>query len=346
MRWKQCLTPLFSEIGYFDPDKFGNPYKQRGFRTLSRLYATRKAVNAALRAGYKDFLLSTNGETAMLPDLPGVRYFIYGDAGQTQFRKLYLNCDGNWKSRLQLDAMRRVAERGHSFLGMSRWAIQGMRSDYGLKPEQIFYLPPPVDTDFFTPQDRSSRNGRLKILFLGGDFWRKGGDVVMDVARDPEFSGFEWHFITRDSQEQNGTVWFHSGVTPQSPKLLGIMAQCDLLVLPTRADCSSLAALEALSCEIPVIINLTGGTGDIVTTCFNGFLLDEPGPSAVKQALRRYIEEPELLSVHGKNGRRRVLQENSLPVHGRTVREVISGTATPYDECHSAIEIPEPAAIA
>ena len=101
------------------------------------------------------------------------------------------------------------------------------------------------------------------------------------------------------------------------------MQQASVFVLPTTADVHSLAALEAFACGIPVIMRNIGAASEIVQEGENGFLLDCSQPGEIKQALLRYIRNPQLASEYGLRGREQVLRENALPVHARKIRQAI-----------------------
>jgi glycosyltransferase involved in cell wall biosynthesis len=324
LRWLSCLPSQFDHVEFFHPEKYGRTDLKRGFRTLSRLFAMRKAAKHAYAKGHRNILVATNGESALLKPWPDVRYFIYGDATHSQFRSLYLGSEGSWKQAQQVASLVRLAEKGHHFFAMSNWCMEGMRKEYSVPEGQVTLLPPPMDAHLFVPRERPPHAG-LNVLFLGADYYRKGGDIILELARDPELQFCNWHMVTEFEHDPLPNVTYHTGIKPQSDELLRIMGQCDVLALPTRADCSSLAGLEALSMEIPVIITGVGGTPDIVTTGFNGFLLDRAEPALVKAALQQYHYCPELLEEHGKNGRQRVLQQNNLDVHVKRIADTILG---------------------
>ena len=77
---------------------------------------------------------------------------------------------------------------------------------------------------------------------------------------------------------------------------------------------------------IPVIITDVGGIGDIVTNGFNGFLLERAEASLVKGALMKYLECPQLLDTHAKNGYEKICRENALPVHAKKIAEVVENS--------------------
>jgi glycosyltransferase involved in cell wall biosynthesis len=62
-------------------------------------------------------------------------------------------------------------------------------------------------------------------------------------------------------------------VGPNSSELRELYGRADLFVLPTRAECFGLAAVEALASGVPVLMTDTGGTSDIVDHGETGWLI-------------------------------------------------------------------------
>ena len=82
--------------------------------------------------------------------------------------------------------------------------------------------------------------------------------------------------MTRDAAPEPPGVFVRHGVTNNSLALVRLYQSSDSFVLPTRADCYSLVAMEAMSCGLPVVISGLGGIGEIVKDGETGVLL-EPG---------------------------------------------------------------------
>jgi N-acetyl-alpha-D-glucosaminyl L-malate synthase BshA len=87
------------------------------------------------------------------------------------------------------------------------------------------------------------------------------------------------------------------------PVVEEILVGADLFLLPSETESFGLAALEALSCEVPVVATRVGGLPEVVCDGENGFLLpvgDVDGMAAA--ALRLLCDEP-LRQAFGAHGR-------------------------------------------
>src|ERR1700682_6096289 len=72
---------------------------------------------------------------------------------------------------------RQIFARAVGFVGWSAWAKQSLVEDYGCREEDVAVISPGVDLDMFGAGDRQHELPRL--LFVGGDFVRKGGDLLL-----------------------------------------------------------------------------------------------------------------------------------------------------------------------
>jgi L-malate glycosyltransferase len=92
------------------------------------------------------------------------------------------------------------------------------------------------------------------------------------------------------------------------PLIEEVLVGADLFFLPSETESFGLAALEALSCEVPVIATAVGGLPEVVVHGENGFLHpigDVEGMAA--SALRLLKDEP-MRQAFGASGRRRAVE--------------------------------------
>ena len=189
---------------------------------------------------------------------------------------------GSARAKLGAALKRRATEKLYAqsrhLFPWNEWVARSLRDDYGVPSEKITAISPGVDQTLLRP-DLSVRagDGVVRLLFVGGDFHRKGGDLLLRWAKETRVkTPWELHLVTRDAVPETPGVFLHHNITNNSPELVRLYQSSDLFVLPTRADCYSLVAMEAMSCGLPVVISDLGGIGEIITPGETGILL-EPG---------------------------------------------------------------------
>ena len=84
-------------------------------------------------------------------------------------------------------------------------------------------------------------------------------------------------------------------------------AAMDVLVLPTYREGLPMVLLEAAAMELPVVATRIPGCTDAVIDGVTGILVPVRDAGALTEAVRKYLECPELRTRHGRAGRERVL---------------------------------------
>jgi glycosyltransferase involved in cell wall biosynthesis len=185
---------------------------------------------------------------------------------------------------------REVFARAHGFVAWSNWAKQSFVEDYGCHEDAVAVIPPGIDVDQFESGPRDHELPR--ILFVGGDFMRKGGDLLLDVFRRRLRGKAELLLVTRDAISDEPGVKTFRNVGPNSAALLGLYRDADIFVLPTRADCYSLVCMEALACGLPCVTTNVGGIADIIDEGNTGHLLKVGDGDALGDVLEALVADP------------------------------------------------------
>lgn len=186
----------------------------------------------------------------------------------------------------------------------SEWAARSMRDDYQVPAERIRVLPPGIDLDLWRPARAAAPEGRMpRAIFVGGDFERKGGDLLLEVYRRRFQGRLELDLVTRGDVREEPGVRVHTGLGPNDPRLRALYRRADLMVLPTRADCFSMAGMEALASGLPVILGRTGGAAEVLEDGVQGYYVEPGDGRALNTALDRLVSHPPLRTRMGEAGR-------------------------------------------
>jgi len=232
---------------------------------------------------------------------------------------------GGWKRR----ATDRLYRQASHFFPWNTWVAESLMNDYGVPAAKITPLSPGTDTSLFRPDPAAKANdGLVRLLFVGGDFQRKGGDLLLRWAREtPQTLPWELHVVTRDTVPDVPGVHVHQNVSNNSPELIRLYQQSDLFVLPTRADCYSLVALEAMSCGLPVIISKLGGIPDLVSEGETGHLIAPDDYPAFAGAINALLADTPRRRAMGEAARARAVAQFDCRMAYRQILQAMKDAA-------------------
>jgi glycosyltransferase involved in cell wall biosynthesis len=198
---------------------------------------------------------------------------------------------------------RRAFRASAALVTWSRLAADSLAADYGVPASHVRVIPPGVDLTLFRPsQERQAGAGALvRILFVGGDFARKGGpdllaalqglpDAEVDVVTGSEVGPVPAGVRCR----------VHRGLRPGDPALLELYRRADVFALPSRGDCLPQVLAEAAASGLPLLATATGAVPEIVRDGDNGFLVPVGSPQDLRAALRRLVDSPDLRRSMGE----------------------------------------------
>jgi glycosyltransferase involved in cell wall biosynthesis len=218
-------------------------------------------------------------------------------------------------------------KHGCYFLCMTEWYRNALREEFGISDEQLILLPLYVDTDKWKPLSPKPVNARKQVLFIGGELYRKGADIVYDLARLEKFRDVDFHIVSPNAEAGPDNLYVHQSFSADTADLVRLASRCDIFILPTRSDASPIAALEAAACGLPAIITRRGGIPEMVVDGVTGLVLPEPTLDSFAGALSVYLSNSELLAQHGRNARRHVERNYSKSQHLATLHGVINCSA-------------------
>jgi N-acetyl-alpha-D-glucosaminyl L-malate synthase BshA len=87
-----------------------------------------------------------------------------------------------------------------------------------------------------------------------------------------------------------------------------IVGRADLFLLPSEDESFGLAALEAMSCGVPVVATNVGGLKELISHGVDGYLTEVGDPEALANYSLEILQNPELQEELGSNARAKVLK--------------------------------------
>jgi glycosyltransferase involved in cell wall biosynthesis len=183
---------------------------------------------------------------------------------------------------------------------------RSLARDYGVAPERVAVVGGGANV---FPDQAPRRDDGKTVVFVGKDFARKGGTVLLDAfAR-----------VLRTSPKARLLV---AGAPPPDPRrippgvfflgrvelaeLPALLSQSTVFALPSLREPYGLAILDAMACGLPCVGTRIEAMPEIVREGETGLLVPPGDPIPLALAIERLLGDPALARAMGARGRARV----------------------------------------
>jgi glycosyltransferase involved in cell wall biosynthesis len=190
---------------------------------------------------------------------------------------------------------RRSFTRARGLIIWHEWGKASLVADYGAPAEKVAVIPPGIDMDRWNFPRQDFDGGRaVRLLFVGGDFKRKGGETLLAAMRRGLAQHCVLDIVTRDPVDARGipNVRVHHGLDPNMPGLMALYAHADVFVFPTEADVLPLAIMEAMASALPVVTTKVGAIAEQITDGVTGFVTPLQDANALCECTLRLVRDP------------------------------------------------------
>jgi L-malate glycosyltransferase len=108
-----------------------------------------------------------------------------------------------------------------------------------------------------------------------------------------------------------------------------LMSVADVYFLPSETESFGLSALEAMACEVPVVVTRVGGLPEVVIDGESGYLCEVGDTDAMAERLWELLTKPELARKLGRAARQRAVDffplDKVVGQYEDVYREMVSG---------------------
>ena len=235
----------------------------------------------------------------------------------------------DWERKPNRIRQRRILYRAcHSIHTVSQAQVAELLPIAGSR-DRIHTIANGVDTSRFRPSDQSAARTQLGLphdaLIIGliGRFGAfKRHDVLLSAFEEIANKRTNIHLLLIGSggcEEHRIRALADTSAFKSRIHFTGFMADpatgyhaLDLLVIPSTNEGMSNAALEAMSCEVPVIANIDCGHEQIITHGKDGIITDLNTPLLLKMAIESALASPEAIAKLRVNARHTIINRFSL----------------------------------
>lgn len=175
-------------------------------------------------------------------------------------------------------------EKAWRVIASSEWCKNSMINDYNINPSVIRTIEfgANVDEKDIEKINCIREENKLNLLFLAVEWERKGGDIAVECVQELNLMGIDanLYIVGQDLPQKYASIvnvysigFLNKNIPEEYNRFLDIIQQSDILLLPTKAECSAIAFCEASAYGLPVFTYDTGGISNYVENGINGYRL-------------------------------------------------------------------------
>jgi glycosyltransferase involved in cell wall biosynthesis len=211
----------------------------------------------------------------------------------------YRNCAEEYIDKAHAQEARALATCAAAIYP-SHFAARSAVEDYGADPRKVHVLP--FGANVSVPSAHAVEAAiaarsldPLRVLFVGKEWKRKGGDIVLAAC---EIAHRQGQKLTLDlvgvdtiPQELPAFARNHGPLFKSDPdqrrRFEALLAQANLLFMPSRVENYGIALCEAAAYGIPSLSSAVGGIPTVVHTGVSGYILSPDSPAEAYAAVLR-----------------------------------------------------------
>jgi glycosyltransferase involved in cell wall biosynthesis len=308
------VTPSWIPVSFNAPDRWDRAPIVRHNWTLRASLRAREQVQAVLRSERLDGLFFHTQVTAffawrLMSSIPSV---VSMDATPLNFDSIGGPYDHLPSGYRQVESIknaltRRTFKQARKLVTWHDWGKRSLVGDYGVNADKVAVIPPGIDLDRWeVAREGSPHSGPVRLLFVGGDFRRKGGEILLTAFREELMRDCELDIVTREEVDTRDliNVRVHHGLGPNKPELRALYARADLFIFPTFGDTLPIVVMEAMASGLPVVTTSVGAIAEEVEHGVTGLLIPAGDSHSLAEATLRLVANPDLRRQMGAAGRR------------------------------------------
>lgn len=241
---------------------------------------------------------------------------------------------GGWVDDRKYEMNREAFAAARALVTWSEWARDSLARDYGVDPAKVLVLAPGAAEPFFTIGDERPRarlgDGPVRLLFVGGDFERKGGPELLEAVRAMRTRrAYELHIVTRAPVPAAPGVIVHRDIRPNTAELYRLFRAADAFVLPSRGECLSVVLMEAAAAGLPIVATDVGALREAARHNVNALVIAPGDAAGLRGALEAIVDEDALRARLGAGGRGLARAKFDAAANDQAIIDLVTRVARP-----------------
>ena len=262
---------------------------------------------------------------------------LYGDLTAKLFQNYAANLTNlsPW-SVAQLELVEgRALHRASHIVYASEWAARSAVNDFHISPEKVSVIQLGANLDVVPTAEqvrrarRAPQKNECRMVFIGVDWERKGGDTALAAMRQLRERGVNATLTVIGCTPPGATNDSNMRVIPfldkslphDQHRLTQVLLESDFMLFPTRREAFGVVCCEANACGIPLLVSDAGGVP--VRNGENGILLPVGASGRdYADAVQALLNDHERYLQLARGGRQAFESRLNWDAWGRSMRAV------------------------
>lgn len=216
-------------------------------------------------------------------------------------------------------------EHTQGIFTMSKWLSKNLVEYSNIPKEKVHYVGAGVNIDINKIDDTISKQ-KNKILFVGRDFFRKGGDLTYEafkILKEKYFSDAELYIAGPNEwvmEDMIEGVKFLGDIP--ADKLSYYFNLCDIFCMPSRFEAYGLVFIEALVYGLPCIGRNEFEMKEFINDGYNGYLIRDDSKEVLAKKMYELLQNDKIKENVLKE-RSKYIQEYSWDRVAERIIEII-----------------------
>ena len=230
-------------------------------------------------------------------------YYIYTDATHDlkldYFKKYGYLPFGSEKDSIEsikkaTETVRSIYQNADGIFCMSQWLADSLVNTTGVPKEKVHVVYAGANWhNTILPENISKKEIRGKeeihLILVGVDYKGKGIDIAIEAVKHLNSLNEKKYILhicgVKDIPSDDQHIINHSFVDKN--KLIELLTECDIFVLPTRFDCFGISFVEAMTFGLPCIGRNICAMPEIIDEGVNGELITSDDPRQLAEKIQK-----------------------------------------------------------
>ncbi|WP_025725315.1 glycosyltransferase family 4 protein [Acholeplasma granularum] len=227
--------------------------------------------------------------------------------------------------KTNIEKSKKEIDLAHYFLVASKFTNESLMFS-GVKESKIYQCTYGIDVNKFTP-GKLQNTDRLRCTFMGAITAKKGCSYLFEAITMLKEESIQFNIIggynKNDYYYKNFQDICNFTGHILKDKVIEYLQDTDVFIFPSLADGFGFAALEALSCGVPVIVSSNAGISDIIIDEFNGFKIESRSSKEIEKKIRWFNKNLDKLPQMKINARKSAI-EMTWEKYGKDIDNAIN----------------------